>query len=211
MFPLNKFFKLYLASFIICSLYSCSGHSGNNTQNKADSLEEIDSMSLTEEVTKKSEQSTKDSIEQEILKADTLKERHILVDKNSFTLYLLEESNILMKMPVCLGERLGQKQRPGDHKTPEGKYKIGSIENSSEWTHDSRDGKGKIKGCYGPWFFRLTTPQSTHIGIHGTDEPETMGQRASEGCIRVKNEDIIRLKEQVKVGMIVIINPDKII
>lgn len=149
-----------------------------------------------------------DSIRQSVLRADSLKKIHILVDKPSATLYLRDNGEILMEIPVCLGRGIGQKKRQGDHKTPEGQYKIKSIENASGFTHDFHDGRGKVKGVYGPWFFRLNTPQSSHIGIHGTDQPETVGARESDGCIRMRNEDLEELKKHVFVGMDVIINPD---
>lgn len=143
-------------------------------------------------------------------KGDSIKEKHIVVDKDSYALYLVEDGETLLAFPVCLGKGIGQKKRAGDHKTPEGEFKIKSIENSSDWTHDFRDGKGKRKGAYGPWFFRLNTPQSTHIGIHGTCYPESVRTRESDGCVRLRNEDLLQLKEHVAKGMKVIIYPDSL-
>jgi hypothetical protein len=37
-------------------------------------------------------------------------------------------------------------------------------------------------------------------GIHGTDQPRSIGQAASHGCIRMRNEDISRLVALVDVG-----------
>ena len=34
------------------------------------------------------------------------------------------------------------------------------------------------------------------IGIHGTDQPESVGTDASHGCIRMRNEDVTRLVEE---------------
>jgi lipoprotein-anchoring transpeptidase ErfK/SrfK len=39
------------------------------------------------------------------------------------------------------------------------------------------------------------------IGIHGTDDPNTIGQAASHGCIRLANWDIVRLAGKVKAGV----------
>ena len=41
------------------------------------------------------------------------------------------------------------------------------------------------------------------IGIHGTDNPETIGRSASHGCIRLANWDAIRLAGEVTTGMAV--------
>ena len=43
------------------------------------------------------------------------------------------------------------------------------------------------------------------IGIHGTHKPEAMGMRDSEGCIRLRNENVVDLKQYVRVGTKVII------
>jgi lipoprotein-anchoring transpeptidase ErfK/SrfK len=43
------------------------------------------------------------------------------------------------------------------------------------------------------------------IGIHGTNNPETIGRAASHGCIRLANWDAARVKDLVTVGNTVII------
>jgi lipoprotein-anchoring transpeptidase ErfK/SrfK len=43
------------------------------------------------------------------------------------------------------------------------------------------------------------------IGIHGTNNPETIGRAASHGCIRLANWDAARLKDLVSVGNTVFI------
>ena len=98
----------------------------------------------------------------------------------------------------------------GDHKTPEGTFKINQLLNAKGLTHDFKDGKGPIKDAYGPWFLRLDVPGFWDIGIHGTPFPESIGTRATEGCVRLRNEDILDLKSRVKVGTVVIILPDPV-
>jgi lipoprotein-anchoring transpeptidase ErfK/SrfK len=46
---------------------------------------------------------------------------------------------------------------------------------------------------------------STLYRIHGSNEPETIGQAVSSGCFRLTNEDVIDLYNRVKVGAKVII------
>ena len=46
---------------------------------------------------------------------------------------------------------------------------------------------------------------SSMYRIHGTNEPWTIGQRLSSGCIRMMNADVIDLYERVKVGTRVIV------
>jgi len=46
---------------------------------------------------------------------------------------------------------------------------------------------------------------SSMYRIHGTNEPSTIGQNLSSGCIRMMNEDVIDLYERVPVGAKVIV------
>ncbi|MGE0523452.1 MAG: L,D-transpeptidase [Variibacter sp.] len=46
---------------------------------------------------------------------------------------------------------------------------------------------------------------STLYRIHGSNEPETIGQAVSSGCFRMTNQDVIDLYDRVKVGAKVII------
>jgi lipoprotein-anchoring transpeptidase ErfK/SrfK len=45
----------------------------------------------------------------------------------------------------------------------------------------------------------------TFFRIHGSNEPQTIGQAVSSGCIRMTNEDVIDLYDRVKVGTRVIV------
>lgn len=120
---------------------------------------------------------------------------------------------LLAQFPACLSKNKGDKQRKGDMKTPEsptGKpFKITAIQDASTWTHDFKDGRGSIK-AYGHWFLRLLTPGHSGIGIHGsTNNESSVPGRASEGCIRLHDADIITLKQKYAyVGMPVYIKAE---
>jgi len=143
------------------------------------------------------------------------REYSIIVRKSEFKLYLYKGDCLIKTYPVAIGKNPGDKREVGDCRTPEGDFYIISIEDSSSWVHDFGDGKGPIKGAYGPWFLRLYTGADRTksgkawegIGIHGTHDPASIGKMASEGCIRMRNEDIVELKERVKVGTPVKIEP----
>ena len=49
--------------------------------------------------------------------------------------------------------------------------------------------------------------KDTLYRIHGTNQPEYIGQAISSGCIRMTNEDIIDLVNRVKLGAIVVVLP----
>ena len=41
--------------------------------------------------------------------------------------------------------------------------------------------------------------------IHGTNQPQTIGQAVSSGCIRMVNEEVVDLHDRVKVGALVLV------
>lgn len=130
---------------------------------------------------------------------------NIRISKADYTLTLYKGNEVVKTYPIAVGKNPGDKQRMGDHRTPVGDFKIVSIENASKWSHDFRDGKGKIAGAYGPWFLRLDAKGWKGIGIHGTHDPDSRGTMATEGCIRLSNEDIADLKQYAYRNMPVII------
>ena len=141
----------------------------------------------------------------------------ILISKPEYRLYVCEvvDGDTLKRMhyPVCVGKNKGQKQKKGDMKTPEctadNPFTITEIKDASKWYHDFGDGRGSILS-YGHWFMRLKTPGFSGIGIHGsTNNESSVPGRGSEGCIRLRDDDLIQLKENYAfVGMRVVILPD---
>ena len=49
--------------------------------------------------------------------------------------------------------------------------------------------------------------KDTLYRIHGTNQPEYIGQAISSGCIRMTNEDVIDLVNRVKQGAVVVVLP----
>ncbi|MDR1376831.1 MAG: L,D-transpeptidase [Synergistaceae bacterium] len=118
----------------------------------------------------------------------------IRINKGNYKLYLYRGDEIEKNYEIAVGKNPGNKERVGDNKTPNGIFTVQSIENSSRWTHDFRDGKGTIRGAYGPWFIRLRTGWQG-IGIHGTHNPDSRGSMVSEGCIRMLNDELEEIKQ----------------
>lgn len=143
----------------------------------------------------------------------------IVISKQNLTLTVYDlgttgDTVMVAQFPCCMGKNKGNKQRRGDMRTPEspaGKpFKITMIQDASTWKHDFHDGRGRIK-AYGHWFLRLETPGHRGIGIHGsTNNENTVPGRASEGCIRLLDQDIITLKEKyARIGMNVIVKGEE--
>ena len=139
----------------------------------------------------------------------------IVVVKHEFRLHLYGGERLVRTYPIAIGKKTGDKQKVGDGRTPEGDFYIGEIQDSRAWVHDFQDGKGPIKGAYGPWFLRLCTSADrtrsgkawSGIAIHGTHDPDSIGTLATEGCVRMHDTDIEELKKLVRVGTPVSIVP----
>ena len=97
------------------------------------------------------------------------------------------------------------------HCTMKNPFSISQLADASTWHHDFGDGRGNIK-AYGDYFLRLVTPGHSGIGIHGsTNNAESVPGRASEGCIRLLDADIIDLRKNYAfVGMKVVIKAEDV-
>ena len=209
-----KFKSLFaVALLVICAMFaSCATTQQKDKQKGAESSElemEFDDEFDGEEFgTEASEDEIFEEGGELVLDGDVNDPHHIVISKESMTLNLYDSNGgLIYSFPVAVGKKLGNKREVGDNRTPEGEFKVQQIQDSSAWPHDFGDGKGEIAGAYGPWFIRLQTPPHTGIGIHGTHLPSSIGTRATEGCIRLNNDDLMKLKPLVKVGMSVTIEP----
>lgn len=188
---------IYLLAIII-ALVACSSKS-QNEMNASDSTNVAEDSLLqrmaNEGPTEDEITALTDSAKQEKPKAldEKYKGLHIYVSKTTMHLYVLDANDsVLFNCGIACGLRRGNKTAKGDYRTPEGKFHISGMFNSTDWVHRTRDGRA-VKGCYGPHFLRLATGRLGGIGIHGTNSPRSIGKRASEGCIRVNSANIITL------------------
>lgn len=130
--------------------------------------------------------------------------KHIIVDKPGTRLYIINAfGDTLSRYPVCASLKRGQKTKADDWRTPEGVFKVMGIYNSTDWTYKDTDDK-----CYGPYFISLSTPGFWGIGIHGTNSPRSVPGRRSHGCMRMHNEDIVRVRSMVDKDSRVTVLPD---
>ncbi|MBS4176837.1 L,D-transpeptidase [Lederbergia citrea] len=58
-------------------------------------------------------------------------------------------------------------------------------------------------GPFGVLWMGLSKP---HYGIHGTNNPSSIGKNVSHGCIRMHNKDVLDLSSRVSIGTNVVIH-----
>nr|WP_218624898.1 L,D-transpeptidase [Sporosarcina sp. E16_3] len=58
-------------------------------------------------------------------------------------------------------------------------------------------------GPFGAFWMGLS---KRHYGIHGTNNPSSIGKNVSHGCIRMHNEDVLELASMIPIGTTVYIH-----
>ena len=132
--------------------------------------------------------------------------RVIKIDTREKLLGLWEGETLLASLPITPGS--------GHLATPPGTWKILGIAQmpTFRWDKSVLEYGVRSSNFYelpigpnnpvGVMWIGLSRPG---IGIHGTNQPQTIGRSASHGCMRTANWDVIRLSKMISKGMTVII------
>jgi lipoprotein-anchoring transpeptidase ErfK/SrfK len=135
----------------------------------------------------------------------------IIIDTGKKFLYLMESSTTARRYPIAVG-REGLQFK--------GAATIGDKQEWPRWipTLDMQKREPKHYGQYKDGMpGGLTNPlgaramyvyqgkRDTHIRIHGTIQPQSIGTSASNGCFRMYNEQVMDLYRRVRVGTPVVV------
>jgi hypothetical protein len=120
--------------------------------------------------------------------------RRIIVTKSNFKLALFIDDYFVKEYPIGLGK---------NNKTPTGTFRVDSMLIKPVWYPP---GGGRIE--YGEegyligdrWIGLEDKPGAAGYGIHGTNDPSSIGKQVSEGCIRMHNADVAELFDFTNVG-----------
>ena len=130
-----------------------------------------------------------------------LANRKIYVDTKERFLLIYEGKQLVAEFPITPGSTTLP--------APLGLWKILGIATMPVFRHDEGVLNHGIKSDefynlppgpnnpVGVLWIGLNKP---HVGIHGTNNPETIGRAASHGCIRTANWDAARVKDLISVG-----------
>ncbi len=124
----------------------------------------------------------------------------LVVDKSEFRVYLTLGGVVIRDWPIGTGR---------DERTPEGVFKTGSKTRNPTWT-DPETGKTYKFGDPGHtigsrWISLDDGKGRTGFGIHGTNEPASIGKAESAGCVRMLGVDVEELFDLVPPGIEVVI------
>ena len=130
-------------------------------------------------------------------------QNRVVISKPELMIFVLSaEGDTLHQAPIAAGRLFGQKRRADDWKTPEGHFRVKRI---STWLPKTPE-----MAPYGSCFMLIETPGFYGIGMHGTNNPKSIGTRCSHGCIRMFNDDARTVLGLVEIGTPVIILPDTV-
>jgi lipoprotein-anchoring transpeptidase ErfK/SrfK len=108
--------------------------------------------------------------------------RRIDVSTSQHQLKLFEGNRLIKSYPIAVGKILSP--------SPSGTYTIINKQHNPG-------------GPFGVLWMGLSRP---HYGIHGTNNPASIGRNVSHGCIRMFNLDVIDLSNRVSIGTRVFIH-----
>ncbi len=101
------------------------------------------------------------------------------------------------------------------HETPTGRYQVEEMIEHPDFLRIDHGPPRRIRERVPPgpdnplgerWIGFIRGDGWT-IGIHGTPHPELLGRAVSGGCIRMRNADVVRVYERVRLGTPVIVEP----
>jgi len=144
------------------------------------------------------------------LKADTSKEPYLLLRLSERRLYLKDGERT--EPPGGYPVAIGKARFP----TPTGRFQINEmVENPDflmfDFNDTSRPNRGRIPpGINNPLGLRWIGFAHAHgwaVGFHGTSKTQFLGQAVSHGCVRMRNDDIVKVFARVKLGTPVVVEP----
>jgi lipoprotein-anchoring transpeptidase ErfK/SrfK len=115
--------------------------------------------------------------------------RVIVVSLEDRKLALVEDGQVKKVYTVAVG-------KPSTP-SPAGTYTIARRVKNPTYSHD---GKTILPGPGNPVGTRWMGLSVRGYGIHGTNEPKSIGKAASHGCIRMARKDLEEMYEMVSVG-----------
>ncbi len=115
----------------------------------------------------------------------------IVIDKSTNQLTLYNNENEVKTFPVATGKEPSL--------TPEGQFSIACKIVNPYYGKLNIPG-GSPKNPLGIRWLGLNLGGGGQYGIHGTNNPSSIGKYASAGCIRMNNKDVAWLFDTVPVG-----------
>jgi lipoprotein-anchoring transpeptidase ErfK/SrfK len=131
----------------------------------------------------------------------------VIIDKKKRQTYILQDQDDGIYIVYESDNAIGDSDSP----TPAGPYKVASKTTQPTWVPPkSIDPEQKEIGPYknnkdNPLGVAAVRLNKWNIVLHGTNNPASIGKKVSHGCIRHRNDDIMRIYNTVDEGTTVIV------
>jgi len=108
---------------------------------------------------------------------------YIIIDKSYNVLKVYLNESVIKTFPIATGKNKTL--------TPEGKFEI-VTKVKNPWYLPKKIAGGDKKNPLGTRWLGLSVPETNgyKYGIHGTNNPYSIGHHVSQGCIRMQNKDV---------------------
>lgn len=125
-------------------------------------------------------------------------ERKIVISIPDRKLALIEEGRVVKVYRIAVGAPVSP--------SPSGEFRV-----RERITHPTYYAPGKVigPGEANPLGTRWIGLGHRGYGIHGTNEPRSIGKNASHGCIRMNKADVEELFELVRAGDLVVLHAER--
>ncbi len=120
---------------------------------------------------------------------------HLVISVSRRQVSVYQGKTRIKSYPIAVGRQ--------GWETPTGNFQVRQMLKDPTWIHPFT-GKsipgGDPENPLGHYWIGFWTNGKNWVGFHGTPNPESVGQAASHGCIRMYNQDVQQLFQQVRVG-----------
>lgn len=134
---------------------------------------------------------------------------HVVIRLKERRLELVTEHPEIAResFPIAVGRK--------GHETPTGRFQVEEMVVGPEYLKIDPTDRTRVlkrippgpKNPLGERWIGFAHGDGWTVGMHGTPNPELLGQAVSGGCIRMRNADVIRVYDRVRLGTPVIVHP----
>jgi lipoprotein-anchoring transpeptidase ErfK/SrfK len=119
----------------------------------------------------------------------------VTINKSTRILTVYIEDEVFKKFPIAVGSRIAL--------TPSGKFTFVSRGVNPRWGgggHSEPIAGGAPNNPLGKRWIGISKNGGSRYGVHGNASPNSIGTNASNGCIRMINNDVVVLYDYIKIG-----------
>lgn len=129
------------------------------------------------------------------------RETKLVLDLSDRKVYVYRHQQRVTSYPVAIGQ--------AGWETPTGSFRVLEMQRDPKWQHPITGEVVPVSPAnpLGKRWIGFLHEGRAHIGFHGTNQEELIGQAVSHGCVRMRNRDVVALYDQISLGTSVDVRP----